>query len=134
MRILSTTSFNEHTNPLFIKNNILKFTDVIKANQLLLANQFNGKFLPDNLKNLFRYSSEVHSHLTRTSNLGFFIPSASTTNYGINSLKFQVPSIWNEFIKNHSKYCESSYKSFKKFLNKYFINKYKEEKKINAKI
>ena len=39
----------------------------------------------------------------------------------------QAPSIWNQFSKAHNDVCESSYKSLKRFLNKYFIDKYKEE-------
>ena len=134
IRIINSAAFNEHSNSLFIKNEIIKFTDIIKINQLLFANQFYNETLPADLKNFFKYCSEVHTYQTRSSNSALFIPSISTTNYGINSIKFQVPFLWNKFSKAHIGVCERSYKSLKMFLNKYFIDKYKEELLNNIQI
>jgi len=130
LRILNFSGFIEHTNPLFIKNKIVKFSDIIKMNQLLLANQFYNDVLPGDLRNLLIHSSNVHTHHTRISNSAFFIPSIASTNYGTYSLKYQVPLIWNEFSKAYSDKCESSYKVLKKFLINFFIDKYKDELKI----
>jgi len=129
LRVINSAGFMEHTNPLFIRNNIVKFSDIIKINQLLLANQFYNEYLPEDLRNLFTYLSKVHSHHTRKSNSAFFIPAISSTNYGVYSLKYQVPLIWNEFSKNYTDKCESSYKVLKKFLNTHFIKIYNDNEK-----
>ena len=95
--------------------------------QLLIANQFNNDTLPDDLKCLFLHSNRVHDHDTRNSDINFFVPSISSTNFGELSLKHKVPFTWNEF----SRVCpDIAYKSFncsKKIINNYFNCKYIKE-------
>ena len=42
-------------------------------------------------------SDEIHTHHTRQV---FYVPRADTSMYGINSLKFHCPNLWNNARKN----------------------------------
>ena len=127
VRILNSASFIDHTNPLFIDNRIIKFSDIICIYQLLLANQFINDTLPDDLKCLFSYSRSIHDHNTRNSKTSFFVPLISSTNYGELSLKYKIPFSWNEFSRVCPDIIGKSYKCSKKILNNHFIDKYKTE-------
>ena len=131
IRILNSASYNDHTNPLFIDNRLLKFNDIILMNQLLLANQFTNDVLPNDLRCLFSHASSVHDHNTRISNVSFFVPSISSTNFGELSLKFKVPYIWNEFSRVCPDIVDKTFKSSKKIIRNYTFDNYiKEENEV----
>ena len=130
IRILNSVLFNEHTNLLFYNNKIIKFPDVVKTNQLLFVNQFINKNLPDDLNNLFTFSTNIHNHVTRSSkNSGLFIPNVSSTNFGLYSLKYVAPCVWNDFSRVHPEISRfNNIKTFKKYIINFFIEQYKSEK------
>ena len=130
IRILNSVSFNEHTNLLFYNNKIIKFPDVVKTNQLLFVKQFINKNLPDDLINLFTFSTNIHNYITRSSmNSGLFIPKVSSTNYGLHSLKYVAPCAWNDFSRVHPEISKfNNTKTFKKYINNFFLEQYKSEK------
>ena len=99
IRLMNSASYNDHTNPLFLENRLLKLNDIIVLNQLLLANLFNNKVLPDDLKFLFSRAVCIHDHNTRISDTNFFVPSINSTNYGELSLKYKIPYVWNKFSR-----------------------------------
>ena len=100
IRILNSVNYNAHTNLLSLENKIKEFPDIIKSNQLLFANQFLNNNLPEDLKNMIRFSNCIHDHSTRISqNRGFFIAQVTSTNYGIYSIRYMVPFVWNEFSR-----------------------------------
>ena len=53
--------------------------------------------LPCDLSKLFILYDEIHTHHTRQV---FHVPRADTSMYGINSLKFLCPNLWNNTWKN----------------------------------
>ena len=124
IRILNSVSYNGHTNPLFVENKIVKFPDIITKNQLLFVHQLINNILPHDLNCLFTYTTDIHSHNTRIPNTVFFIPQISSTNFGNYSLKFKVPYVWNNFSKAHPDVCNQQFKSFKRNIHKYFLDKY----------
>ena len=71
--------------------------------QLKLAFQFKHKMLPTDLFTLFELNSVVKSsHSTRNvCNEGLFIPRIFTTSFGITSLRYAAPLLWNKFLKCH---------------------------------
>ena len=74
LRILNFAPINSHTNYLFFSDKVIKFTDVIKMEQLKLVFQFNHNMLPTDLFNLFVLNSVVSSQHTRNvCNEGLFI-------------------------------------------------------------
>ena len=102
----------------FVDNNLLKFKDIIKPCLLLLVNQF----INNKLKDIFVYTREVHSHFTRNStSFGLYMPMIHSSNYGINSIKYMAPNVWNEFSRFHPEISEfRQMNSFKKFQKKLF--------------
>ena len=65
IRIVNFSSFNSHTNKLFFDNKILKFEDIIKVQLMKLVYDFKNNNLPDDLKQLFTYNSEINKYQTR---------------------------------------------------------------------
>ena len=79
----------------------IKVRDIIKSQQLKLVYEFCNGQLPTKLQKLFRFNSDIHSYGTRSaSNRLLYIPRISTSNYGINSVKFHFPTLWNLSVKN----------------------------------
>ena len=115
-------------NPLFQKLEILKVHDLFKINLAKFVYNSLNKLNPINFHSWFKLTSHIHNHNTRskfididnlkaTNNL--FIPSARTTHYGLKSIKFQGPKIWNEIsplIRNNT-----SPKSFVKSLKIHYM-------------
>ena len=52
------------TNQLFLSNNILKFQDIIKCEQMKLVFQFKNKDLPNELNELFIFKHEISNYET----------------------------------------------------------------------
>ena len=57
---------------------------------------FLYNILPSDLRKLFTVNDEIHTHHTRQV---FHVPDADTSMYGINSLKFHCPNLWNNTWK-----------------------------------
>ena len=98
-------------------------------NQILFALEFKMEILPKDLRSIFIHAADIHSHNTRASNATLFLPVVSTTNFGIFSLSYQVPYVWNEFSKVYTDICQHSCKSLKMFMKKLYLVKYFKESK-----
>ena len=100
LRILNFAPINSHINFLFLSDKLIKFTDVVKMEQLKLVFQFKHNMLPTDLLNLFELNSVVSSHCTRNvSKEGMFIPRIYTISFGIKSFRYSAPLLWNNFLK-----------------------------------
>ena len=87
---MNFSGFRDHTNNLFITDKIVKFTDII-TNQIMLIHQFNKKSLPTDLHNIFLHSINIHNYNTPiSSNHELHIPQVLSANYG---LKHEAESI-----------------------------------------
>ena len=88
---------------------------------------------------LFKLSSDVHTihrELNSTVNSLLHIPKANTTAYGLKSIKYQCPKLWNKVFKkgiiqidddktNAIKLSDiKSRKGFNNVLKKYFLHSY----------
>ena len=103
IRIMTFSDFNSHTTPLFIDLKLLKIRDIIKFQQLKLVYEFCKDALPDDLQNLFKFSSDVHStNLTLNSAYKklLHIPNIKTVTYGNKSIKYHCAVLWNIIFKN----------------------------------
>ena len=60
VRILFFSDFRCHTDLLFYSLNLLKVDNIIKFSVLDFVYDFRHNFLPDDLKNIFTYRSNVH--------------------------------------------------------------------------
>ena len=126
IRLINFTQYNSHTTTLFATDKLLKFEDIITTNKLKLVQDFKLKALPDDLCNLFRLNSTVHSYCTRSvTNKWFFVPAINSTSNGINNLKYSVPVTSNTFSISNPKLCEiNNSPKLKNFLKDHFIGNY----------
>ena len=72
---------------------------------------------------------EISNCETRNVNKqGFFIPNVSTDNFGLKSLSFSAPSLWNKHLKiDNTINSFTKLTLFKKYLNQFFIKGCKED-------
>ena len=99
IRIMNFAPFNSHTISLFKDNKILKLNDIIIIEQLKLAFQFKNNSLPTDLRKLFQSNINIFN----TRNMlhgGLKVPKITTVSYGNRSLRYNVPVLWNDFIKD----------------------------------
>ena len=126
IRIINFSSFNTHTNPLFAENKLLKFDDIITYGLLKTVFDFYKGYLPEDLQDLFKFSKNIHTHNTRnSSNDGRFILKVESTNFGIYSIRYKAPTVWNQYIKDFPNIRKlKSFNQFKTSLRKHFISTY----------
>ena len=132
LRIITFSDFRSHTNHLFLKHKILKVREIIKLHQLQLLYNFLDNSLPTDLNKLFNLNESVHRHQTRQV---FHIPGVNTSTFGINSIKFRCPDLWNNIWKNGIS-IDNDHKNnitfghiysiyqFKRLLKKHFLYQY----------
>ena len=82
IRIIFRSSFDAHTNPIFVSLRILKFKDIIKLQIGKVMHLYKNGLLPDSFNDMFLLNCDVHSYNTRSRNVRKF------------SLHFQGPKLF----------------------------------------
>ena len=124
IRIMNFAPYNSHTNELFHKNQIIKLNDIIKIEQIKLAFLFKLNLLPDDLMGLFHNNENIYN----TRNMvhgGIKVPKIKTVSYGDRTIRFNVPTQWNAFIKENDYSTFRNINHLKYYLKKYTLNSYK---------
>ena len=102
LRVINFANFRDNADPIYKNLNILKFTDNVKLNNILLVYDSLNDRLPLVLNNVYTYTKSIHDHNTRSaSKLKLTLPDVDTTTHGINSIAYQSVKIWNEFIDEY---------------------------------
>ena len=121
LRIITFTSFNEHSSPLFKDLRVVKLFDIIALQLAVFMYKFHNKLLPPVFDHYFNPVRNVHSYNTRlSSKMTYAIPKART-NYGIFNIRFQGAKVWND-ISDDLKLLPL--KHFKKNLKLTFFENY----------
>ena len=82
---------------LFINLNILKIHDIFKINISLFVYQCLHKLCLPQFYSWFPQTSQIHNYHTRSAaDKNLYIPRVRTTYYGLKSIKFMGPKIWND--------------------------------------
>ena len=69
VRIITCNKYNAHTDPLFKKTHLLKFTDLLRIRELKLYYKLIHKQLPTTLQNWqLTINANIHEHNTRIQN------------------------------------------------------------------
>ena len=68
IRIITNSSYNTHTKPLFKKLRILAFHDMHKLHIDKFMYEYTHNILPNSFSNMFEYNHQIHSHNTRQRN------------------------------------------------------------------
>ena len=95
--------------------------------QLKIVYDFQNSCLPTDLMSLFQLSSDVHTthrELNSTVNNLLYIPKAKTTTYGLQSIRYQCPKLWNEVFKKGFIQVDNDKKK------QYKIIRYKDEERF----
>ena len=96
MRIITFLSRNCHSSPLFSKLKLLKFSDKIHLENVLLISKFINSLLQPVFNNWFTLFSNVHNYET-TSSASFKLFKTFCTNlYGKNSITVNTIDVWNK--------------------------------------
>ena len=116
LRLITFSGYREHTNPLFIKFEILKFHDLVEYNNALFvfnSEVFNNFFTPVNLQ---------HNYRTRLASKSSFSLPKARTKYGKFSIRFAGTQIWNSVDESIKK--TTSISNFKIQMKQFLINLY----------
>jgi len=125
MRIITSSNYNCHTEPLFKRMKVLKATHLCSLHELNFCYKLENDLLPPYFLNyMFNKHSTIHRHNTRHTN-NFQIPQVRHV-FAQNCLRFRIPSIFNstpsaiiDKIYTHSK------SGFSKYVKHYYLNSYK---------
>ena len=126
-RIINFTAFDTDSNPLYLRNKILKLGDIIKLQNCLLVYNYINNTLPSCFQDYFKQNHMNYNMQTRNSTLGcLFVPSKRTTNYGLRSISQQAIYNWNRITKeNKIDLLTYSRSELKSIITKHFIENYK---------
>ena len=103
--------------------NLLKLNDVIELHILSFVYQWSHRLLPPCFSENFKFTSSVHSYSTRqSSNRNLYLASVNTTQYGLRSLKFTGPRLWNSLPTSLT--TSNSLRIFRKTLKNSMLNCY----------
>ena len=121
IRIISNSHYNAHTEPLFKKLNILKFTDLCVLHDLKFCFKFNNNTLPHYFYSITENIS--HDHLTRQNNT-YRVPSVSHE-FAKHSITYRLPKCFNDMDPNFKiKLNTHSFAGFKLYIKRTLINNY----------
>ena len=100
VRIMTFSSFDEHSTPLFRLLAIMKLSDLVTFHIALFMHKFHNKLLPSYFDSFFNPVLRIHNYNTRSAaNQSYYLPRART-NYGIFNIRFQGPKVWNSLGKD----------------------------------
>ena len=123
IRIISFSEPKSHSEPLFKSLNLLKLNDVTELQILSFVYQWSHRLLPPCFSEYFKFTSSVHSYSTRQScKRNLCLASVNTTQYGLRSLKFTGPRLWNSL--HTSLTTSNSLRIFCKTLKNSMLNCY----------
>ena len=114
-----------HSEPLFKSLNLLTLNDVTESQILSFVYQWSCRLLPPCFSEYFKFTSSVHSYSTRQScNRNLYVTSVNiyTTQYGLSSLKFTGPRLWNSLPTSVTN--SSSLRIFRKTLKNSILHCY----------
>ena len=96
VRIMTFSDPRSHSEPLLKTLRLLKFSDIIHLEILSFVYQWYHKLRPSCFVNYFNPVSSIHSYNTRHSQIdNLFVKSVHATQYGIPSLSYTGPKLWN---------------------------------------
>ena len=96
IRIINFLTYQEHPSSYFKKDNFLKFVDIVKLYTALFMYQFYRHRLLVAFDDFFVLNNMKHDYNTRLSSKCSYSLSVVRTNYGIFSINFSGPKIWND--------------------------------------
>ena len=95
VRLITFSSFDAHSIPLFKKLSILKMNDLVEYYVAIFMFKYNNNLLPPVFQNFFVSVSNIPKYQTRSATKeNFSIPKAKT-NCGKFNIRFRGAKTWN---------------------------------------
>ena len=120
LRIVSNSTYDAHTGPIFKELKLLKFHDIHSFQLGIFMFSFKYSTLPSKFNNFFLLNSQIHNYNTRNAQ-SFRLPLCRTNTRKF-SIYFQGPKFYNSL--NSDITSSSSSASFKRKLKEFLLSKY----------
>ena len=117
VRIISNSSFNAHTDPIFKDLNFLKFSHINKYMTGIFMFKIINNIMPPIFQNIFTHVFNIHNYSTRQSTK-LYIPRYRITRCKF-AIKYHGSILWNEIPPNIQ--MVQSLSMFKRKLKYYLI-------------
>ena len=115
VRLMTFSDPRSHSEPLLKSLRLLKFSDIIHLEILSFVYQWYHKLSPSCFVNYYNPVSSIHSCNTRQSQIdSLFVKSVHTTQYGIHSLSYTGPKLWNSLSIDGNKI--KPFSSFRQYI------------------
>ena len=85
---MTFTTYNGHTNPIFIKLKILKLSDLVYLHTAVFMHDYYSGNLPTSFNYFFQSVSSKHSYNTRLATKTSYCLPKIRTNYGKFNIKY----------------------------------------------
>ena len=118
IRIICNKGYRDHTAPLFKKEKIIPFENIIDYNICRFMYDYSTNNLPKEFVGTWQRNNEIHEHRVRNNN-NFFIVNVNK-NYLKDFPLFYFPKAWNTLPKNIKE--QGSRNLFAKKLHTYIID------------
>ena len=115
-RIITFSEPVDHSEPLFMKLNILKLTDLVTLHNALLMYNYHRNLLPSSFENFFKTVASIHSYNTRLASKSTYYLNNIKTNYGKFNFRFAAVKVWNNVDES------IKHLPLKSFINKFMSN------------
>ena len=128
VRIINFAHHQDHADPIFNQLGILKFTDKVQVQNVLLVSDSLNSRLPTILNNMYNFIESAHYCKTRNSvKCKLLLQKVNTSIHGLNSIKYKSVKTWNKFIDEFpDKYLHCIPRNkLKKLVKKYLFSNYK---------
>ena len=93
MRIMTFSGFREHSSPLFKRQKLLKFLDIVYVNTASFMLQYGLGNLPADYDDFF--TAIKHDYAMRLASTNTYIIPSVRTNYGIFNIRYSGPKMWS---------------------------------------
>ena len=101
MRIMTFSEFRAHSEPLFKKLEILKFSDSISVNNCSFVYDYFNNNLPHSFTNTFFRVEDLYEYSTRQATSGqLYTPQYKTTQFGLKCIYKRCIDSWNQFSED----------------------------------
>ena len=123
VRAITCSKYNAHTDPLFIKLNLLKVQDIYKLNLLKFYHKYKSESLPKYFSGMFETIFANHSYHTRHKEQSVIARGKSSI--ADHSVRFSLPNL---LVKTHhlitSKISTHSFTGFSNYIKLFYISQY----------
>ena len=130
VRIINFSHYRDHADPIFNQLGILKFTDSIEVQNMILVSDSLNSRLPSILNNMYNFIENAHYYKTRDSiKCKLLLQKVNTTIHGLNSIEYKSTKVWNKFIDkfpDHRYLHTLSRNKLKKIVKQYIFSSYRE--------